>query len=91
MIADDEILAFDRSVVLVEVAPVKISPALIEQIAHETGLKIGGRLFSDTLSERGGQSTSYFVTFDPGGIMTALQAGGSLHQKDYSKMPKGRV
>ena len=45
MIADDEILAFDRSVVLVGAAPVKISPALIEQIAHETGLKIGGRFF----------------------------------------------
>ena len=49
MIANDKILAFDRSVVLVEVAPVKISPALIEQISKETGLKIGGRLFSDAL------------------------------------------
>ena len=91
MIAKDKILVFDRLVVLVAAAPVKISLALIGQIAHETVLKIGGRLFSDTLSERGGPSTSYFVTFDPGGIMTALQAGGSLHQKDYSKMPKGRA
>ena len=45
MIADDEILAFDRSIVLVGAALVKISPALIRQIAHETGLKIGARLF----------------------------------------------
>jgi len=29
------------------------SPALIEQISRETGIKIGGRLFSDALSERG--------------------------------------
>ena len=51
MIANDKISAFDRSVVLVGMAPVKISPALIEQISKETGLKIGGRLFSDALSE----------------------------------------
>ena len=52
MIANDKILAYDRSVVLVGVAPVKISPVLIEQISKETELKIGGRLFSDELSER---------------------------------------
>ena len=49
MMGNDKILAFDRSVVLVWVAPVKSSPALIEQISKETGLKIGGRLFSDAL------------------------------------------
>ena len=78
MIADDEILAFDRSVVLVEAAPVKISPALIEQIAHETGLKIGGRLFSDALSGRSAPVTIYVVIFkyNIGAIMTALQASG---------------
>ena len=91
MIANDKILAFDRTVVLIAAAPVKISPALIRQIAHETDLKIGGRLFSDTLSQRGGPATSYFVMFDLGGIMTALQASGSLHQKDDSIMPKGRA
>jgi len=55
------------------------SPALIEQIARETGLKIGGRLFSDALSERGGPATSYVAMFahNLGAIMTALQAGGS--------------
>ena len=45
MIAKDKILVFDRPVVLVAAAPVKISLALIGQIAHETVLKIGGRLF----------------------------------------------
>lgn len=40
------------------------SPALIEQIARETGLKIGGRLFSDALSERGGPATSYETMFE---------------------------
>ena len=59
MIANDKILAFDRSVVLVGVAPVKISPALIEQISKETGLKIGGRLFSDALYEGGGPAKNY--------------------------------
>ena len=79
MIANDKILAFDRSVVLVEVAPVKISPALIEQISKETGLKIGGRLFSDALSERVGPATSYVAMFkhNLGAIMTAFQASGS--------------
>ena len=79
MIADDEILAFERSVVLVGAAPVKISPALIEQIAHETGLKISGRLFSSAISERSGPETSYVVmlTYNLGAIMTALQASGS--------------
>ena len=49
MTANDKISAFDCSVVLVWVAPVKSSPALIEQVSKETGLKIGGRLFSDAL------------------------------------------
>ena len=79
MIADAEILAFDRSVVVVGAAPVKISPALIEQIAHETGLKIGGRLFSDALSERSALATIYVPMFkyNLGAIMTALQVSGS--------------
>jgi len=40
------------------------SPALVEQIALETGLKIGGRLFSDALSEKGGPATSYIAMFE---------------------------
>ena len=63
MIANDKILAFDRSVVLVGVAPVKINPALIEQISKEAGLKIAGRLFSDALSEKGGLAKSYVTMF----------------------------
>lgn len=39
------------------------SPALINQISAETGLKIGGRLFSDALSEKGGPATSYIAMF----------------------------
>ena len=55
------------------------SPALIEQISKETGLKIGGRLFSDALSERGGPATSYVAMFEHnlGAIMTALEDSGS--------------
>lgn len=39
------------------------SPALVQQIADETGIKVGGRLFSDALSERGGPATSYLAMF----------------------------
>ncbi len=40
------------------------SPALVEQIARETGLKIGGKLFSDALSVKGGPATSYLTMFE---------------------------
>jgi zinc/manganese transport system substrate-binding protein len=40
------------------------SPALVQQIADETGLTIGGRLFSDALSARGGPATSYLAMFE---------------------------
>lgn len=40
------------------------SPALIQQISRETGLKIGGRLFSDALSDKGGPATSYIAMFE---------------------------
>ena len=40
------------------------SPALVQQISDETGLEIGGRLFSDALSERGGPATSYLAMFE---------------------------
>jgi hypothetical protein len=63
MIAKDKTLAFDRSVVLVGMALVKISLTLIKQISKETRLKIGGRLFSDALSERGGPAKSDVTMF----------------------------
>ena len=51
------------------------SPALVQQIADETGLTIGGRLFSDALSERGGPATSYLAMFEHNldTLLTALQ------------------
>ena len=39
------------------------SPALVQQISDETGLEIGGRLFSDALSGRSGPATSYLAMF----------------------------
>ena len=39
------------------------SPALVQQIERETGIKIGGRLYSDALSEHGGPATSYESMF----------------------------
>ena len=51
------------------------SPALVEQISRETGLKIGGRLYSDALSEKGGPATSYVAMFEHNleALITALQ------------------
>ena len=49
------------------------SPALVQQISDETGLEIGGRLFSDALSERGGPATSYLAMFEHN-LSTLLEA-----------------
>ncbi|MEM1076306.1 MAG: zinc ABC transporter substrate-binding protein [Pseudomonadota bacterium] len=49
------------------------SPALIQQISDETGLAIGGRLYSDALSERGGPATSYLAMFEHN-LATLLEA-----------------
>ncbi|WP_192181680.1 zinc ABC transporter substrate-binding protein AztC [Mesorhizobium amorphae] len=35
------------------------NPRLIEQIASETGLKVGGELYSDALSDEGGPASTY--------------------------------
>lgn len=50
------------------------SPALIEQISDETGISIGGRLYSDALSEMGGPATSYLAMFEHnlGALLSAL-------------------
>ena len=58
--------------ILIRAALFKISPALIEQIARETGLKLVGWPFSEALSERGGSATIYVVIFEYnlGAIMT---------------------
>ena len=52
--------------------------ALVEQVARETGLEIGGRLYSDALSERGGPATSYLAMFEHnlGTLLSALATGG---------------
>lgn len=39
------------------------NPALVQQISEETGIEVGGRLYSDALSERGGPATSYIAMF----------------------------
>jgi len=51
------------------------SPVLIEQLSAETGLRIGGRLFSDALSVRGGPATSYLKMFEHNlnTLLSALQ------------------
>ncbi|MBO9423591.1 zinc ABC transporter substrate-binding protein [Labrenzia sp. R4_1] len=51
------------------------SPALVQQISDETGIEIGGRLFSDALSERGGPATSYEAMFQHN-LGTLLEALG---------------
>lgn len=55
------------------------SPALVKQISDETGIEIGGRLFSDALSERGGPATSYQAMFEHnlGTLLEALGKDGA--------------
>lgn len=52
------------------------NPALVKQISEETGIAIGGRLFSDALSERGGPATSYLAMFQHnlGALLKALES-----------------
>lgn len=54
------------------------SPDLVAQIGRETGLEIGGRLYSDALSVKGGPATSYLAMVEHNltSIVTALSAGG---------------
>lgn len=54
------------------------NPDLVNQIARETGLKIGGRLFSDALSAKGGPATSYLKMFEHnlGTLVSALAKSG---------------
>ena len=51
------------------------SPALINQIALQTGLEVGGRLYSDALSVRGGPAKSYLEMFthNTDSILEALE------------------
>jgi len=68
----DQLKADDAAALFVENIT---SPALVQQIANETGLTIGGRLFSDALSERGGPATSYLAMFEHN-LNTLLNALG---------------
>lgn len=52
------------------------SPVLVQQISDETGIQLGGRLFSDALSELGGPATSYEAMFQHN-LNTLLTALGS--------------
>jgi len=49
------------------------NPDLVNQIADETGLEVGGRLYSDALSVRGGPATTY-LTMMSHNISALLQA-----------------
>ena len=51
------------------------SPVLVRQISDETGIAVGGRLFSDALSKRGGPATSYLEMFrhNLGALLDALE------------------
>lgn len=54
------------------------NPALVEQIARETGLTIGGRLFSDALSVPDGPAPSYLAMYDHNlSMISAALQGGS--------------
>lgn len=49
------------------------NPDLVQQVADETGLEIGGKLYSDALSVRGGPATTYLSMMEHN-ISTLLQA-----------------
>ena len=54
------------------------SPALVQQISRETGIEIGGRLYSDALSKRGGPATSYEKMFEHNlGVLVAALSKSS--------------
>ena len=38
--------------------------ALIDQISAETGIEVGGRIYSDALSVKGSPATSYVAMFE---------------------------
>ena len=52
-----------------------MNPSIIYQIARETGLEVGGRLYSDALSARGGPAKSYLEMFthNTDSILEALE------------------
>ncbi|HRE21532.1 MAG TPA: zinc ABC transporter substrate-binding protein, partial [Rhabdaerophilum sp.] len=37
------------------------NPRIVEQIARETGAKVGGKLFSDALSDEKGEAPTYIA------------------------------
>ena len=55
------------------------SPALINQIAFETGLEVGGRLYSDALSVPGGHANSYvdMLRHNANNILEILERGST--------------
>ena len=55
------------------------SPALINQIAFETGLEVGGRLYSDALSVPGGPANSYvdMLRHNANSILEILERGST--------------
>jgi zinc/manganese transport system substrate-binding protein len=57
----DQIRREDIKVLFFENA---LSPRLIEQIARETGARIGGTLYADALSEPGGPADTYLEMFE---------------------------
>jgi hypothetical protein len=46
-------------------------PRLVEQIGRETGVKVGGTLYSDALSKRGGPAATYLDMMRHNGKMIA--------------------
>ena len=57
-----------------------VNPAVMNQIARETGIKVGGRLYSDALSRRGEPAAIYIDLFkhNVGAILDALERSAAL-------------
>ena len=67
-----------------------VSPAVINQISRETGIAVGGRLYSDALSTRGEPATSYEALFrhNLGVILDALEQSAAAAGNQEAVTPK---
>lgn len=82
---DSEASAADIAVLIRQIKQQKASaiflenvsnPRLIQQIARETGMKVGGKLYSDALSSEGGPASTYvdMMRHNIGTILDAVRA-----------------
>lgn len=70
-----------------------VSPAVVNQIARETGIAVGGRLYSDALSTRGEPATSYkaLLRHNLGVILDALENSEPASARHEAAAPRAEA